>query len=146
MVLESLGADVRGYIPNRFDEGYGLNKEALDTLAEGGARLVITVDCGIRSPEEVEYAQGLGIEMIITDHHHPGETLPQAMAIINPKQPNDIYPDKNLAGVGLAYKLAAGLMMSVDTGNLEQRGHSNRNRLFRPGGLGHCCRYRAAHQ
>lgn len=121
-VLESLGAVVRGYIPNRFDEGYGLNMETLDTLADGGARLVITVDCGIRSPEEVEYAQSLGIEMIITDHHQPGENIPGARAIINPKQPGDTYPDKDLAGVGLAYKLAAGLIMSMDTGNLVQRG------------------------
>ena len=95
LALESFGAQVRGYIPNRFDEGYGLNKDAIDNLASDGTRLVITVDCGIRSPDEVEYAHSLGMEMIITDHHQPGETLPDALAIINPKQAGDPYPDKN---------------------------------------------------
>jgi single-stranded-DNA-specific exonuclease len=122
LALESLGAQVQGYIPNRFDEGYGLNREALETLAERGIKLVITVDCGIRSPAEIQRACELGMEVIITDHHHPGPELPQAQAIINPKQPGDDYPDKNLAGVGLAYKLASGLLMTMDTGNLEKRG------------------------
>ncbi len=122
LLLESLGASVRGYIPNRFDEGYGLNVEAMETLAQEGVGLVITVDCGIRSPDEVQRARELGMDVIITDHHHPGSTLPQAQAIMNPKQSGDSYPDKNLAGVGLAYKLAAGLLMAMDTGNLEQRG------------------------
>ena len=105
--LGALGADVRGYIPNRFDEGYGLNNEALKNLCEEGIRLVITVDCGIRSPEEAKYAKDLGLDLIISDHHHPGEDLPEAIAVINPKQPDDTYPMKDLAGVGLAYKLAA---------------------------------------
>ena len=107
--LESLGADVRPYIPDRFDEGYGLNKEALADLYESGVRLAITVDCGIRSPKEVEYAQNLGLDMIISDHHHPGEELPPAKVVINPKQAGDLYPEKNLAGVGIAYKLACAL-------------------------------------
>jgi single-stranded-DNA-specific exonuclease len=111
--LGSLGADVRGYIPNRFDEGYGLNKEALATLFETGVRLVITVDCGVRSPEETDYARDLGLDLIITDHHHPGANLPHACAVINPKQPGDTYPDKNLAGVGLAYKLAVALLQDA---------------------------------
>jgi len=107
--LRALGGQVRPYIPNRFDEGYGLNQEALDTLHSEGVGLVITVDCGIRSPEEVAHARRLGMDVIISDHHHPGEELPPALAVINPKQPGDAYPDKMLAGVGLAYKLADAL-------------------------------------
>jgi single-stranded-DNA-specific exonuclease len=113
-VLDKLGADVEGYIPNRFDEGYGLNKEALKELHDQGKTLVITVDCGIRSPREVEYASGLGLDIIISDHHHPSDELPQAVAIINPKQSNDDYPYKELAGVGLAYKLASALSDNQD--------------------------------
>lgn len=107
--LNRLGAKVRGYIPNRFDEGYGLNNEALSLLRSEGVSLVITVDCGIRSLAEAEYARQIGLDLIITDHHHPTEELPIAQAVINPKQPQDNYPDQNLAGVGLAYKLACGL-------------------------------------
>ena len=105
-ILEALGADVEGYIPNRFDEGYGLNDDALKELYERGKRLIITVDCGIRSPEEVEKANKLGLDIIISDHHRPGDELPAALAIVNPKQTGDNYPYKELAGVGLAYKLA----------------------------------------
>jgi single-stranded-DNA-specific exonuclease len=108
--LEGLGADVRGYIPNRFDEGYGLNKDALDSLKADGVKLVITVDCGIRSPEEALHAQTIGLDLIISDHHHPdGSNLPHALAVINPKQHGDPYPDKELAGVGIAYKIAEAL-------------------------------------
>jgi single-stranded-DNA-specific exonuclease len=109
--LGALGANVRGYIPNRFDEGYGLNKEALDTLKAGGVKLVITVDCGIRSPDEALHAQTIGLDLIISDHHHPdGTNLPPAFAVINPKQHGDIYSDKDLAGVGIAYKIAEALL------------------------------------
>ena len=108
--LSTMGADVIGYIPNRFDEGYGLNNEALDNLRSDGTRLVITVDCGIRSPQETKHAQDIGLDMIISDHHHPDNELPQAVAVINPKQPQDTYPEKELAGVGLAYKLISALM------------------------------------
>lgn len=109
--LESLGANVRGYIPNRFDEGYGLNPEALDSLKADGVKLVITVDCGIRSPDEALHAQAIGLDLIISDHHHPdGENLPPALAVINPKQHSDPYPDKELAGVGIAYKIAEALV------------------------------------
>lgn len=110
LALQGLGADVEGYIPNRFDEGYGLNNDALKNLFDKGKRLVITVDCGIRSPDEAEYAKKLGLDLIITDHHHPAADLPAALAIINPKQPGDTYPDKDLAGVGIAYKLASALL------------------------------------
>ena len=110
-VLGALGANVRGYIPNRFDEGYGLNKDALDSLKADGIKLVITVDCGIRSPDEALHAQTIGLDLIISDHHHPdGTNLPAAFAVINPKQHGDIYPDKDLAGVGIAYKIAEALL------------------------------------
>jgi single-stranded-DNA-specific exonuclease len=109
--LSALGANVRGYIPNRFDEGYGLNKDALDTLKAQGIKLVITVDCGIRSPDEALHAQTIGLDLIISDHHHPdGTNLPPAFAVINPKQHGDPYPDKDLAGVGIAYKIAEALV------------------------------------
>ncbi len=109
--LKALGGDVRGYIPNRFDEGYGLNPEALSNLKADGINLVITVDCGIRSPAEAAHAKSIGLDLIITDHHQPSEgPLPIALAVINPKQPGDVYPDKDLAGVGLAYKLAQALL------------------------------------
>ena len=110
--LEALGGNVRGYIPNRFDEGYGLNKDALDTLKADGVKLVITVDCGIRSPDEALHAQTIGLDLIISDHHHPdGLNLPPAFAVINPKQHGDPYPDKDLAGVGIAYKIAEALVI-----------------------------------
>lgn len=109
--LKKLGAEVRGYIPNRFDEGYGLNNNALDELKAGGVTLVITVDCGIRSPAEAAHAQSLGLDLIISDHHHPDdENLPKAFAVINPKRHGDLYPDKDLAGVGIAYKIAEALL------------------------------------
>ena len=111
-VLKKMGADVRGYIPNRFEEGYGVNREALRTLRDEGIGLTITVDCGIRSPEDVEFAHNIGMEMVITDHHEPGPEIPQAAAVICPKKESDHYPDCNLAGVGLAYKLAEALLMT----------------------------------
>lgn len=109
--LSALAADVQRYIPDREEEGYGLNGEALGKIRnEIGGRLVITVDCGVRALAEAETARELGLELIITDHHEPGSELPRAFAIINPRQPGDPYPEKDLAGVGLAYKLAQGLI------------------------------------
>ncbi len=109
--LEAFGGNVRGYIPNRFDEGYGLNKDALDSLKADGVTLVITVDCGIRSPDEALHARTIGLDLIISDHHHPdGLNLPSAFAVINPKQHGDPYPDKDLAGVGIAYKIVEALV------------------------------------
>jgi single-stranded-DNA-specific exonuclease len=107
--IRLLGGSVQEYIPNRFEEGYGVNREALSELRRMGVDLVITVDCGARSPGEAEHARSIGLDLIITDHHQPGETLPEVAALMNPKQPSDRYPDKELAGVGLAYKLAEGL-------------------------------------
>lgn len=108
-VLKEYGADVEGYIPNRFEEGYGLNVEALETIRAAGVNLVITVDCGIRSPDEVDFARSIGLDIIITDHHEPKKDLPKAVAVICPKQADDEYPEKDLAGVGLAYKIAEAL-------------------------------------
>jgi single-stranded-DNA-specific exonuclease len=112
--LKKMDADVRGYIPNRFEEGYGLNTNALDDLKADGVKLVITVDCGIRSPTEALHARTIGLDLIISDHHHPdGDNLPPAFAVINPKQHGDPYPDKDLAGVGIAYKIAEALMQEM---------------------------------
>ncbi len=108
--LHALNADVDAYIPNRFDEGYGLNTTALDQFSADGVDLVITVDCGIRSLDEAAHARDLGLDLVITDHHHPGKILPEALAIIDPKREDDSYPEKMLAGVGIAYKIAQALL------------------------------------
>lgn len=121
-VLRTLGATVRGYIPNRFDEGYGLNFEALESLQQEGVHLIVTVDCGIRAIAEIEYANDLGVDLIVSDHHHPGSSLPSAYAVINPKQAGDEYPEKYLAGVGLAYKLALGLIEHLGSLGVEVPG------------------------
>jgi single-stranded-DNA-specific exonuclease len=107
--LKALGGNVRPYIPNRFDEGYGLNNDTLQSLKDEGIRLVVTVDCGIRSLPEAEHARSIGLDLIISDHHRPIAELPVAVAVINQKQPGDTYPDKHLAGVGLAFKLVEAL-------------------------------------
>ena len=117
-LLRAYDADVDVYIPNRFSEGYGLNKDALTQLAKDDVNLVITVDCGIRSLDEVEHARDLGLDLIVTDHHHPGEILPNALAVINPKQEGDSYPEKMLAGVGIAYKIAQALLEKKPSNNL----------------------------
>ncbi len=111
--LRALGGVVREYIPNRFEEGYGLNNEALTALQAEGIKLVISVDCGIRSPAEADHALALGLDLIITDHHEPAGVLPKALAVINPKQPGDEYPEKYLAGVGIAYKIIEALHKTV---------------------------------
>ena len=112
-VLRSLGGNAEAYIPDRFDEGYGLNNAALDLLAQENVKLIVTVDCGIRSLAEAEHAQELGLDMVISDHHEPKTELPEAVAVINPKQPGDPYPEKNLAGVGLAFKIAQALFQKI---------------------------------
>lgn len=102
---------VQPYIPKRVDEGYGLNNDALDKLkTERQAGLVITVDCGIRSVEEVKYGQSLQLDLIVTDHHSIGPDIPAAYAVINPKQTDCPYPEEMLAGVGVAYRLAEALV------------------------------------
>jgi len=108
--LSALGAQAEPYIPHRVGEGYGLNKSALRELAQRGVKVVVTVDCGIRSTDEVAYGRGLGLDIIVTDHHAPSGELPPATAAINPKQADCRYPFKKLAGVGLAFKLAQALL------------------------------------
>ena len=112
LALRSLNANVSPYIPNRFEEGYGLNCDAIEHLASEGVQLIITVDCGIRSPAEVEYARQLGVDVIISDHHEPREDLPLAAAVICQKQPGDEYPEKGLAGVGLAFKIIQAALLN----------------------------------
>ena len=109
-VLRQYGADVNSYIPNRFNEGYGLTMDALQEVLRLKPDLIITVDCGVRSRSEVDYAREDGVDVIITDHHQPFNSLPRANAVICPKQPGDDYPFKGLAGVGIAYKVAQGLL------------------------------------
>ncbi|MCP4418285.1 MAG: single-stranded-DNA-specific exonuclease RecJ, partial [Chloroflexi bacterium] len=113
--LRGMGAErklIRPYIPDRIKEGYGLNIDALTQLKEKGAALIITVDCGIRSVQEVEHANEIGLDMIITDHHGLGTEMPPATAVLNPKRPDSTYPDDMLAGVGIAFKLAQALKQS----------------------------------
>ena len=100
-----LGAEVDLYIPHRVDEGYGLSCEALTELAEGGAEVVITVDCGITAIEQIACARELGLEVVITDHHQPGDELPPATHVLNPKLPGQRFGYEYLAGVGVAFKL-----------------------------------------
>ncbi len=109
-ILTQLGAHVQGYIPNRFDEGYGLNTDALEALQQDGVQVVVTVDCGIRSLKEVSFGNQLGIDMIVSDHHEPLDGLPPALAVLCPKRPGDGYPEKNLAGVGIAFKICQALV------------------------------------
>jgi single-stranded-DNA-specific exonuclease len=108
--LQALGANVKPYIPHRVDEGYGLNADAIQRLAAKNAKVIITVDCGIRSVHEVEVGKQCGVDMIVTDHHSVGPEIPNALAVINPKQENCNYAEKMLAGVGIAYKLADALL------------------------------------
>jgi single-stranded-DNA-specific exonuclease len=109
--LELLGADVVHFIPERLRDGYGLQPAALDRLHADGVRLVISVDCGIRADDAARHAAALGLELVITDHHEPDAALPRALAVINPKRHDCPYPDKNLAGVGVALKLVHALCL-----------------------------------
>lgn len=108
--LKHLGANVRFYIPKRLEEGYGLNSEAMTFLAGQGARVIITVDCGISAVAEAALCQTLGVDLIITDHHECQEQLPEAFALINPKLPDCHYPYEMLAGAGIALKLSQALL------------------------------------
>ena len=109
LYLTSLGLRVGYYIPSRNDEGYGVNKAAINKLYSRGVTLIITVDTGVTAIEEVEYAKSLGIDMIITDHHECRPELPDALAVINPHRSDCQYPFKELAGVGVAFKLICGV-------------------------------------
>ncbi|MGH9254716.1 MAG: single-stranded-DNA-specific exonuclease RecJ [Vicinamibacterales bacterium] len=109
--LELLGADVVHFIPERLRDGYGLQAAALERLHAEGVRLAISVDCGIRAEEAARKAAALGLDLIVTDHHEPDTTLPPALAVLNPKRHDCPYPDKNLAGVGVALKLVQALCL-----------------------------------
>lgn len=114
--LQEMGASANPYIPDRFSEGYGLNPDAMRSLAQAGTTLLITVDCGIRSPQEVKLAQELGMDVILTDHHLPGEELPPAYAVICQKKNDELYPNPHIAGVGLAYKVMMALFQQAEKG------------------------------
>lgn len=107
--LEMLGGDVIHFLPERMRDGYGLQPAAIDRLHAQGVRLIVSVDCGIRATEAALRARELGVDLIITDHHEPEGSLPPALAVINPKRPDCAYPDKYLAGVGVALKLVQAL-------------------------------------
>lgn len=113
--LKDRGIDVDQYIPNRLEEGYGLNNPAVKKIAEQGYDLMITVDCGISGIEEIKYANSLGIETIVTDHHEVGEELPDAIAVVDAKRKDNIYPCRDLAGVGVVFKLIQALRNKIRT-------------------------------
>jgi single-stranded-DNA-specific exonuclease len=112
--LEMLGGEVVHFIPERLRDGYGLQPAAIERLHGEGVHLVISVDCGIRGTEAALRARELGMDLIITDHHEPDGTLPPALAVINPKRHDCTYPDKNLAGVGVALKVVQALCQRAD--------------------------------
>lgn len=114
--LEDRGIEVGQYIPNRLNEGYGLNKKAIEEIVKQKYTLMITVDCGISGVEEVEYANSLGIETIITDHHEQGEEIPKALAVVDAKRKDNKYPFNQLAGVGVVFKLiqALGICLGLE--------------------------------
>ena len=116
--LEERGLNVGVYIPNRLDEGYGLNKNAVEKIAKEGYKLMITVDCGISGIEEVEYANSLGLETVVTDHHEPAEVLPNALAVVDAKRKDNKYPFNQLAGVGVVFKVIQAISQKF---NLEER-------------------------
>ena len=116
--LQDRGLVVDSYIPNRLDEGYGLNKKAIDYIVSKNYTLMITVDCGISGIEEVEYANSLGLETVITDHHEPAEVLPNALAVVDAKRKDNKYPFNQLAGVGVVFKLIQAISIKF---NLEEK-------------------------
>lgn len=116
--LKERGLDVGYYIPNRLDEGYGLNKEAIEKIANEGYTLIITVDCGISGIEEIKYAYEKGMEVIVTDHHEPLEELPKCVAVIDCKRKDNKYPFKNLAGCGVVFKLTQAISQKL---NLDEK-------------------------
>ena len=116
--LKDRGLDVDSYIPNRLDEGYGLNKNAIDSIVKQKYSLMITVDCGISGLEEVDYANSLGLDTVITDHHEPAETLPKALAVVDAKRKDNKYPFNQLAGVGVVFKVIQAISKRF---NLEEK-------------------------
>ena len=115
-VLELLEGDVTHFIPERLREGYGLHAETVERLHAGGVRVIVSVDCGIRSVSAAERARELGVDLIVTDHHEPDAALPPAFAVLNPRRADCAYPDKDLAGVGVAFKLVQALCQRTGRG------------------------------
>jgi single-stranded-DNA-specific exonuclease len=114
--IEMVGGDVGHFVPDRHRDGYGLQPATIERLHAEGARLIVSVDCGIRATEAARRARDLGVDLIITDHHEPEAELPPALAVLNPKRADCAYPDKNLAGVGVALKLVQALMIESGRG------------------------------
>lgn len=102
--IQQFYSNVEYYIPDRYDEGYGVSRKGLDNAREQGVRLIIILDCGIKAVDEIAYAKSIGIDFIICDHHVPDEVMPPAVAILNPKRPDDNYPYKHLCGCGVGFK------------------------------------------
>lgn len=119
--LRQNGLDPQIHIPNRLEEGYGLNKSAIESLAAGGVTLIITVDCGITSVEESNFSKSIGIDMVISDHHKCKEELPDAVAVVDPRRPDCEYPYKDLAGVGVAFKIICAIERSESAETLACR-------------------------
>lgn len=115
--IELVGGDVSHFVPDRLKDGYGLQATTIDRLHAEGARLIISVDCGIRATEAAERARALGVDLIITDHHEPEATLPPAFAVINPKRADCSYPEKMLSGAGVALKVAQALLAAAGRGS-----------------------------
>jgi len=113
-LLRHFGAICEYYLPNRLTEGYGLSDDGITSIAQTGAKLIITVDCGITACDEIALANKLGMQVIVTDHHEPNEILPPAFALLDPKCKSSGYPNDTLAGVGVALKLAQGLVTRMD--------------------------------
>jgi len=114
--IELLGGDVHHFVPDRHRDGYGLQPATIERLHAAGARLIVSVDCGIRAADAADRARELGVDLIITDHHEPDAVLPHARAVINPKRSDCQYPDKHLAGVGVALKLVHALLVASGRG------------------------------
>ncbi len=112
--LNDLGVEVSQYIPNRLYEGYGLNKKAIEKISQENYNLMITVDCGITAIEEIEYAKKLGIETIVTDHHEPLENIPETIAVVDCKRKDNQYPFRELAGVGVVFKLCQAIGLKLE--------------------------------
>lgn len=114
--LEERGLEVGYHIPNRLEEGYGLNNEAIEKITKEDYKLMITVDCGISGIQEVDFCNSLGLEVIVTDHHEPLQELPKAIAIVDAKREDSQYPFRGLAGVGVVFKLiqAIGIKLNLD--------------------------------
>ena len=115
LFFRELGCDVSYYIPDRIKEGYGISRAGIDKAKELGVTLMVAIDCGITAVDQVEYARGLGIDVIVCDHHEPNDELPKAVAVLDPLKPSCRYPFKNLCGTGVGFKLVQALARTVGT-------------------------------